>query len=501
MNNAIIPRPAEPLVAQNLFRTQVYKSQAVPLFAEARPYLPEPILPQHEAWVALYWRAWELAWTSLRHPAPGSRLVANYIATAKETPLTMWDAVFMTQFGLYGRRAFNFMGTLNNFYARQHEDGFICRVIDMQTGHDLHHPFDPDGTGPNLLALAEWRYFRLTGDDGRLADVFWPLVAYHNWCRDNRTWPTGMYWATGVSSHMDNQPRVPNSRNHHRHWTWADATIQAAISCLSLAQIAHHLGQDEMAVVFNEEYTHLGDLINQHLWDEESQFYVDVSANGRFSRVKSGGAYWVLLANGLAPRKHRKALVQALRENWAFNLPHRIPSLSADSEGYNADGGNRWRGGVWPTTNYMTLRGLRQIGKHTFAHSIAMNHMQHVYDVYEQTGYLWDNYAPETTAAGEPARRNDTTSCITPIAMLLEDVIGLAVDWPHRRVYWDRRLESEAAYGIRNYPLGPVGKLDILADPNRVQLTTDVPFTLIVQDANQKLQTAVATGTSEIDLT
>ena len=89
---------------------------------------------------------------------------------------------------------------------------------------------------------------------------------------------------------------------------------------------------------------------------------------------------------------------------------------------------------------------------------------------------------------------------LSPISILLEDVIGLSVDWPQRRVFWDRRLVSERPYGVENYPLGPDGTLKMVANATRLTLTTDVPFTLTLRDAHQSLQTAVPSGTTEIDL-
>lgn len=113
-----------------------------------------------------------------------------------------------------------------------------------------------------------------------------------------------------------------------------------------------------------------------------------------------------------------------------------MPSQAADSEGYNFETGNYWRGGVWPATNFVVLRGLRQIGQHGLAHRIAVNHLKNVAQVYEQTGAFWENYAPETAAPGDPAAKNPIGMAgLTPISILLEDVIGLSVDWPQRRVF------------------------------------------------------------------
>ena len=66
----------------------------------------------------------------------------------------MWDSCFMTLFGRYGARAFPFVRTLDNFYAKQHVDGFICREIGRALGDDRFPRFDPSSTGPNVMAWA-----------------------------------------------------------------------------------------------------------------------------------------------------------------------------------------------------------------------------------------------------------------------------------------------------------------------------------------------------------
>ena len=217
-------QPPNALVEKNPFRSQGYEPTPIPSFLEIRGRLPVPVLPEHEIWTEMYWRAWELAWSNLRRPRPQSGFVNNFVDNAYNENVFMWDTAFTTQYGLYARHLFPCMEALNNFYAKQHNDGFICREINANEGFDYFYPFDPNSTGPNILAWAEWRYYRVTGDDGRLSRVFWPLLAYHRWCRDNRTWQNGLYWATGISSAMDNQLRIPDSRHHHRHWSWIGET-------------------------------------------------------------------------------------------------------------------------------------------------------------------------------------------------------------------------------------------------------------------------------------
>jgi hypothetical protein len=101
---------------------------------------------------AMY-NAWRLAFANI---ARGSGFIANFIDTAFNDCTFMWDSCFMMMFGRYGRGAFRFMGTLDNFYARQHADGFICREINTYDGRDMFTPLDPRSTGPNMMAWTEW---------------------------------------------------------------------------------------------------------------------------------------------------------------------------------------------------------------------------------------------------------------------------------------------------------------------------------------------------------
>lgn len=501
MSHPTFPRPLDPAVRKNPFRDQSFRAQNILSFSEARERLPVPVIFDHPEWVEMYWRAWEMAWSNLRRPKPSSGLIANFIDTAFNENTFMWDSAFMVQFGLYGRRAFGFMGTLDNFYAKQHNDGYICREINTEMGYDFFHPFDPNGTGPNILAWAEWRYFRLTGDDSRLDRVFWPLLAFHRWFRSHRTWPNGLYWATGLSSGMDNQTRVPDSSYHHRHWTWVDATMQAALNCHILSQMAATLDENELAEPLIQERQFLIREINARLWDEAASFYKDSSPDGRFSPVKSIGAYWALLDKEIIPAERLEPFLQHLRDTEAFNRPHPIPSQSADSPDYDDQTGAYWRGGVWSPTNHLVFKGLRALGKHRLAHQLAVNHIKMVGQVFEHTDTFWENYAPESAAPGEPAKPGFVGwTGLSPIAILLEDIIGISVDWPLRRVSWDRSLATDAPYGVENYPLGSDGTVSLVGDAAKVVVRTTSPFTLTIRHGEGSLQTAVPAGTTEIDL-
>ena len=502
MNPTTFSRSTSPLVARNPFRRRSYERASILPFGDARPLLPEPVLPARPEWVEMYWRAWEIAWHQLRHPRAGSGLVANFMGAAGDDHIRLWDSSFMVQFGVYGRRAFDFIYTLDNFYAKQHDDGHICRQINVEKGHDYFHPFDPNGAGPNILAWSEWRHFRHTNDEERMGQIIWPLLALHNWYRAHRTWPSGLYWATGLSSRMDNQPRVPDSELHHGHWSWVDANMQASLSCKMLAQMAAAVddAQEYAKQLVGERAFLLRD-VNAHLWNDQSEFYHDISPQGHFSPVKSIGAYWALLDKDMIPQERLTPFVRHLHEAASFNRPHRVPTLSADSPGYDGETGDRWCGGVFSPTNYMVLKGLRRYGRSQLAHQIAVNHLNNVCHVFQRNDTFWEYYAADKAAPGEGARPNFVGwTGLAPISILLEDVIGLSVDWPLRRVTWDRRLESASTYGVRNYPLGADGKMDIMGNDGTVEVKTNVPFTLTVHGPKETLQAAITAGDHTIEL-
>lgn len=209
---------------------------------------------------------------------------------------------------------------------------------------------------------------------------------------------------------------------------------------------------------FEVELGHLLEAVNATMWDEKDAYYYDRLGNGRPNGIKSIGAFWSLLADAL-PAGKRPALIDHLRNPAEFNRPHRVPTLSADMPQYRPEGGY-WLGSVWPNTTYMVLRGLTHAGEDDLAHEIGLNHHENVVKVFEDTGAVWENYAPETAAPGKPSMKNMVGwSGLGPIAVLFEYVFGLRPDVPQNKLIWDIRLLE--AHGVEQYPFGKEGLIDL----------------------------------------
>jgi hypothetical protein len=499
---------SNPWVEQNIYIHQKQELSPLPTFDQARTILPDPFWAGHEATRACYWRAWELAFSNLKQPTKENDFAANFCDTAFNGNLYMWDSCFITCFGLYGRRAFDFQKTLDTFYRKQHADGFICREITETDGQDCYHRFDPSTTGPNVMAWAEWNHYCHTGDKERLVRVFPALVAFHQWLRKYHTWMDGSYWTSGWGSGMDNLPRL-GSEGHlnfdHGHVSWVDATFQALLSAKCLLMIAGIVGRQEEVQDLDEEVENLENYCNSNLWDKQIKFYFDRFASGRLSTVKHIGAYWGLLARAV-PVNRLADFIAHLDDPKEFKRVHRIPALSADDPEYSPTGGY-WCGGIWAPTNYMTLKGLDGNGYDSLAHEIAINHLDCVVKVFESdarwTGAdqfrnffhlekldyddhntLWETYAPDEIAPGEHSKPGYVGwTGIPPIAVLIEDVFGISENAPENRLIWKVCLTDE--HGVHRYPFGSNGMLDLKCnarlsptDRPSIEVHSNVPLKL-----------------------
>lgn len=491
-NGELTIPPLSPLVAKNTFLSLSPDQTPLPQFSDIRTRLPRPIWDGHERHIACYWRTWELAFSKLRTPKAESGFVSPFIDTAFNDCIFMWDSAFILMFGKYADRIFKFQGTLDNFYSHQHRDGFICREIEEETGHEHFTRYDPSGTGPEVLPWCEWEYYQNFGDKVRLARVYPPLLAYHNWMRQNRTWRDGTYFSTGWGCGMDNIPRQQAGYSpefSHGHMVWVDTCMQELLSCNILIAMANELGETDTLDELTAERDNLHDVINQKLWDEKTGFYYDLRRNGKHNGVRHIGAFWALISE-CAPQERAKRLIAYLQDEKEFKTEFRVPALSASDPNFRTDGGY-WRGGVWAPTNYMVLKGLDRYGEYALAHEIASESLDAVVRVFERDGTIYENYAPRPNMDGEPthgapAKRDFIGwSGLFSISVLFEYVFGIKPDAANATILWDVRLTER--HGITNYPFGNNGELTLICEARenenekpQITFSSNVPVKLHV---------------------
>ena len=85
--------------AENTFISQKRERTKLPTYEKEKENLPKPVWDGHDDAIACYYKAWELAFGNLRKPAATSGFVSNYIDTAFNGEIFMWDSVFILMFG------------------------------------------------------------------------------------------------------------------------------------------------------------------------------------------------------------------------------------------------------------------------------------------------------------------------------------------------------------------------------------------------------------------
>jgi len=448
-------------VTENSFRNEKPKISESPGFLKARDILPSPYWSGNKNAIDMYWKTWEIAFRNIKNPNEESGFISSYLDTAYNGNIFMWDSAFITMFARYGSRAYPFQQTLDNFYAKQHPDGFICREIWGDSGEDCFHRYDPTSTGPNIIPWSELENFHHFGDLDRIHRIFPALVAYYQWLRLNHTWQDGSYWSSGWGTGMDNQPRVPKNYNpifSHGHMTWLDTCLQQLFIGKILVDFGFYTERWQEIEDIEDETKFLKKYIREKLWDPKTSFLYDRYADGSRGTFMGIGAYWALWTDVLE-KAELELFVKHLQNKDLFYRHHPVPSMPANHEKYQADG-RYWQGGVWAPTNYMIISGLKNKGFHDLAFDLAMKHHQRVGEVFNKTGTFWEYYAPETSDPGFLARPDFVGwTGLVPVAVLFEAIFGLKASQTNKTITWDIRLTEE--HGIDRYPIGKEGLLNL----------------------------------------
>jgi hypothetical protein len=503
------------------FRKKKYVPEPIPAYADNKDRLPKPILESNPGWIDMYNKTWELGFAHIKAPVPGSSFVSNWYDEAFDHHIYQWDIIFMTMFGRYAHHIFPGIQSLDNFYCRQKISGCISRMIHETTGADYFADEDDSNMiNPPLFSWAEVESFKVTGDKSRFADVLPVLEKYYEFVHSKRYGSDTkhkLYWSNGQSSGMDNTPRDKGRPRTHwssDHQGWVDASSQMVIQCDNIATICDELGYTEKAADYRTKAKVIADSINSWLWNEADGMYYDVKVDGTQMKWKSIAAFWPMLA-GITTSHQDSAMIAHLKNPAEFWRDMVFPTLSASHDNYQTNGGY-WLGAVWAPTNYAVIKGLERVGADAFAYEASERYLEGLYQVYLQTGTLWENYAADKIDGKFKQGVNDRrppADCrkdfvgwtgLGPISILIENILGFRVNGVNKTLTYDlRRIDR---HGIENLRMADV-TTSIVTDnrsvnPKKARLTvrSDKDYTLKIIFNGSIHEYAINAGTRTIDL-
>jgi len=464
--------------------------------------LPAPVFDAEPGFVDLYWRAWEIAWNHVKEQEGVPQSPYMDEAFWKDT-IWIWDTCFMVHFCKYGNGVFPGVESFENFYQIMHGEHPSALFI--------QHPDNPP-----LFAWIEDGYYQFTGDQERVRNVMEQelLTTHYRYFEENvpgtlydyagratlvKRLPLGYLW-DGDPSGMDNTPRGGEKKDT---MLWLDALAQQALSAKHIAAMAESIGDEVTADTFKDKFEELKELANTYYWDEEDQFYYDISSEPphRRIKVKTPASYWMLLA-GIASPEQARAMAEHAADPKVFGGDIPWPSVSFDDPEFQ-EKGMYWRGGVWLPTAYMATKALEAYGYHELANQHAYHLIKHMLDTYNhfEPHTIWECYNP-TEPLPAKAKKNEEWvrpnfcgwSALGPISMFIENVLGFhKIDGVNRQIHWN--LQSETRTGIKNLVFSDI-TTSIVAEAGRIQVTASADYTLIVNGNDF----AVIAGENEFSL-
>jgi hypothetical protein len=389
----------------------------------------------------MYAAALDSAKRHVRGGQAGSAYPQPFVDAAFSSHIFLWDTCFIAAYAKYHQDELPIRAALDNFYARQAPDGFICREYDGE-GRPFWPKDHPVSINPPLLAFAELELFSRLPDRARLATVYPRLVAFFKFLMAHYRSDDGLFFSDALGSGMDNIPRYPDgwrddgrgiplhnlypqvfdydllSSKWNRQGRSVDFSAQMALFADELAQIARTVGHRRDASRWSATHADIARAINAHCWSEADGFYYDLGYGAPIRR-KHIGMYWTLLA-GVVPTARARRMITHLMDPAEFWRRIPAPAWPADQKGFSP-GGDYWMGGVWAPTNYMLLRGLRRCGAEATARQLARAYYWAVAQVFQTTGTFWENYSPDSLAPGRIAREDFCGwTALAPIAVLRE---------------------------------------------------------------------------------
>ena len=132
-----------------------------------------------------------------------------YLDAAFNGHIFLWDTCFMACYAKYHPDKLPAANALDNFYALQELDGFICREYTPQ-GKAMWPKDHPVSINPPLFAFAELQLYSQSKDVARLKKVYPHLKSFFEFLVKTYRMDDNLFISDALGSGMDNIPRYPD---------------------------------------------------------------------------------------------------------------------------------------------------------------------------------------------------------------------------------------------------------------------------------------------------
>ena len=403
--------------------------------------------------VDIYDQTWAWMEDYMQSRVEGSGFQQHYFNAADAVSIHQMEACFSTFFMVYSNKKYPSAPQLDNFYGKQEEDGAIRCTYDVKTGQPVFTPKNPLGVSMPLFSWAEYNMYHKAGNKKRIKEVMPILERYFSWLEENFRQENGLYAVPLEATGMSNAPREDG-------YYFIDFNSVQAMNALYMSELGEVLNDKEISFKYKRHYFSLKTKINQLMWNEEEQLYMDLDADLQQTQTRSIGAFWTLLAE--IPGETRwEQLLSHLKNPNTFGTPHPFPSIAANDPSFS-ENGDGYRGSVFPHLTFMVIKGIEKIGKYEMARDCAIRHLYYMLDTlhpeHNKRGNVWEAYRPMRDGPAEwqgiegmPRAGYLHFVGLSTIALMIENIIGLYISLPKKTVDW--KVPTIEVMGIENLSL------------------------------------------------
>jgi neutral trehalase len=363
------------------------------------------------------------------------------------------EACFSTFFLVYSNRIYPCTPQLDNFYAKQEENGAIRSNYRVSDGKPVFTEDNPEGVSLPLFAWVEYNLFHKIGNKKRIREIMPILESHFAWLEATFKESNNLYKVPLSATGMVNSPRKNSVY-------FTDFNQVMAVNALYMSELGDILNDKEISFKYKRHYFSLKTKINQLMWNEEAGTYFDLDENEQQVPVKHLGAFWSLLCELPNDAKAEK-LLEHLKNPDTFGTPNPFPSLAADEPEFH-EAGHGYRGSVFPHLTFIVIKGLEKYGSFPFARESAIRHLYYLLDTLHpegnRKGKVWEAYKPTKEGPAEwpdnpnfPREQFITNVGLSTITLMIENVIGLFVSLPRKTVDW--MVPTLEVMGIDNLSL------------------------------------------------
>lgn len=315
-------------------------------------------------------------------------------------------------------------GSQRIYMDQQADDGLIAYRHGPRGAQTYPHNNRPTTSAP-FYSWINWEVYKVSQDPTFLKDSYESGVAYMNWLKKERdldqdgTFEWGPYgiienvrdWYNAVFQVSEDRFLDVDKEDISDELECLDLSLMICKEMRSLSKMAESLGKKTEAGKWTSEADHLADLINERMWDDDSEFYYSVNMKDhsfqfltRDLRRQEIIGFLPLWAGACSPER-AQMLVSKLTDTTKFWRKNGVPTLAADDVWYspNVDYCCKWNGPVWLLWNYMIFDGLKNYGYDDVANQLAEKLISTVEFQLSNNHNFWESYSPDNSVLNSPS--------------------------------------------------------------------------------------------------